>query len=348
MTPLKIVIGVASGLIALNGHAARAQTEVRLGVLSPEITAFCLSPGGLLEPAFSPFPAEVPGVKFRKIQVSISQAPVVTSSGDIDMAECAGPDGLIQAWRKGAKNAVMVFVATPKPAYVLIGGKNIKSMRDLEGKTVGSPGPQSTAGQTAITILQRGAGLAEGKDYKIVSTGAGSARDAALAAGKIDAIPSFAPLSYKLVDEGLNQIGDLADYVKYHVTGTILVNKTWAEKNSDALVAILKSFVQTGRWLRDPANKDAVLASLASRVMEGPAPMGAEHAKRFYHDIIEQGRISVDGYAPPEAFMSNLEIMTERGAIKKEEYPSLRELVDYSYLNRALQELGSPPVPAIR
>jgi ABC-type nitrate/sulfonate/bicarbonate transport system substrate-binding protein len=338
--------GLAAGLFCV--LPAWAQTEVRVGMLSSEIATFCVNTGGLHQAAFSPYPPEASGLAFHKIHINVSQAPVTVSGGDLDMAECEGPSGLVQAWTKGARNAVVVFVGSVKPNYVLVGGKSIKSLKDLKGKAIGSPGPQSTATEASTMILKRGAGLVLDRDYKLVSAGTGGARAAALAAGKIDAIPTYPPVSYKMISDGFHLLGDEADYVPLYVSGAMVVNKTWAAKNGDALVALLKTFIQTGTWLRDPARKQEVIASIAKHIFEGPKPMGMEHARQYYKDVIEMQRVAFNGYAPPEAYMSNLEIMTERGMLAKKDYPPLRDIVDYSYLNRALKELGMPPVPEIK
>jgi ABC-type nitrate/sulfonate/bicarbonate transport system substrate-binding protein len=346
MTIVKIAAGLAAA--ALCATAARAQTEIRMGFLSQDIAPFCVNTGTVHEEGLSPFKPEGPLVKLRKIQITVSQAPVMVSNGDLDTAECAGPSGLAQAWSKGGKNAVVVFVGSAKPAYVLIGGKNATTLADLKGKVVGSPGPQSTATEASTLILGRGAHLVAEKDYKLVSAGTGSARTAALMAGKIDAVPSFPPFSYRMVDDGFHVIGDEADYVPKYVSGAIIVNRAWAAKNADALVALLKTFLQTGEWMRDPSKKEAVIAAMAKTITEGGRMMGLEHARLFYRDVVEGGRIALDGYADAEAFQSNFDIMVERGAIARAALPKPADIVDFSYLNRARRELGLAEVPAFK
>jgi ABC-type nitrate/sulfonate/bicarbonate transport system substrate-binding protein len=333
---------MAAGI--LGAGTVRADTTIRLGMLSPEIPPFCLNTGGLHDPTLSPYSPQVPGVSFTKVQISVSQAPVAVSGGDLDMAECAGASSIIQAWMKGAKNVVLVYVGSAKPSYVLIARKGINSLTEMKGKSIASPGPQSTATEASMTIMSRGGHFTVGTDYKLVSTGTGGARAAALSVGKIDAVPSFPPFSYKLIDEGFRQVAQQSDWAPEYVAGSLLVNRQWAARNSDTLVAILKTFIQTGNWLKDPKNKDAVIQAFATKVKEGASPMGPDHAKRFYADVVEGKRVAFEGYAPPSAFQSNEEIMAERSG-SKEQYPPLHEVVDYSYLNRALKELGMAPVP---
>ncbi len=340
--------GVVLASLLSPAAACRAQGEIRMGFLSQEIAPFCVNTGAVHEAEMSPFSPESGGVKLKKILVTVSQAPVMVSNGDLDVAECAGPSGLAQAWSKGGKNAVVVFVGSAKPAYVLIGGKGIKSLADLRGKVVGSPGPQSTATEASSLILRHGAGLTQDRDYKLVSAGTGGARAAAMAAGKIDAVPVYPPFSYRMIDDGFNLVGDQADHVPKYASGTIVANRAWATKNPDLLVALLKTFLRTGEWLRDPGKKEEVIARLAKTVTEGPEPMGADHARRFYKDVIEAGRVAFDGYADEATFQSNLDIMVERGVIAKEDAPPVREIVDYTWLNRARRELGLPEMPPIK
>ena len=334
--------------LAASTAACRAEPEIRMGLLSQEIAAFCVNTGGVHESDFTPFKPESAGLVLRKIQITVSQAPVMVSNGDLDIAECAGPSGVTQAWSKGGKNAIIVFVGSAKPSYLLVGGKSFASLADLKGKVIGSPGPQSTATEASSLILRRGANLIQERDYRLVSAGTGGARAAAMAAGKIDAIPTYPPFSYRMIDEGFKLLGDEADYVPKYVAGTIIANRAWAAKNADVLVALLKTFALSDKWLRDPAKKEEVIASLAKKVTEGPEAMGIDHARLFYKDVIEAGRVALNGYADKEAFQSNFDIMVERGVIAKEEVPEVRDIVDFSYLNRALRELGMAEVPEIK
>ena len=62
---------------------------------------------------------------------------------------------------------------------------------------------------------QRSADLLPGRDYNYVSTGGGSTRAAALLSGKIDALPTFPPISYELEKRGFNVVADHTEDVVF-------------------------------------------------------------------------------------------------------------------------------------
>jgi ABC-type nitrate/sulfonate/bicarbonate transport system substrate-binding protein len=324
--------------------AAAEKTEVRMSILTPDITSFCLTSSIARHKDAGKFSFENDNIDLRQIKVSVSQNPIVVNNGDVDIGECAGVSVLTHAWNKGAKNVVAVAVGATKPAYTIIGNKNIKNMSDLRGAKIGIPGVQSTAAEAVEMSLKRGANLLPKRDYTFIAAGGGSARVAALMAGKIEAIPTFPPFNYRLIDEGYNEVADEMDYVPKYVSGMIIVNRPWAEKNGKVLVDMLKRMIMAGDWLKDPANKDEVIAWLAKGFRVAGKPMGKKYATRYYNDVVGKGRVSYDGYADAETLMANLDILSERGYLKKDEYPPLGTLVDYRWLNQALQEMGRKPV----
>ena len=111
---------------------------------------------------------------------------------------------------------------------------------------------------------------------------------------------------------------------------------------------MIKAYVKTGMWLEDPANKEKVISWLAENLVIGRKAMGRAYAARFYKDIIGDKRLSFNGYADESAIRANLAILEERGFLKKDKYPPLSKMVDFSYLNQALKELGLPTVKEIK
>lgn len=87
-----------------------------------------------------------------------------------------------------------------------------------------------------------------------------------------------------------------------------------------------------------------MLSLFAKTDYVGQTPMGDGYARRFYADMIDAKRIAFDGYADEETFRTNLNIMADQGYLDKANFPPLDKLVDYSYLNTALRELGMPAV----
>ena len=341
---------MAFGLVcSLGGMSALAaeKAEIKLSVATNTITAFCLKASMNRHPKFQDFIKEQ-NISLRATKLTTSQVPVTVNYGDLDVGECSGISTVTNAWNKGATNIFIFAVGSIKPVYVLIGGKKIKKIQDLKGGKLGIPGMQSASTEAIEMILKRGGNLVQPRDYTLISAGAGSARVAALIAGKVDAIPTFPPYNYDLVDKGYNFIADEATYVPQYTSGAHIANREWAEKNRDVFVRLIKAYVKTGMWLEDPANKEKVISWLAENLVIGRKAMGRAYAARFYKDIIGDKRLSFNGYADESAIRANLAILEERGFLKKDKYPPLAKMVDFSYLNQALKELGLPTVKEIK
>jgi hypothetical protein len=323
--------------------AAAAERTIKMSFPQPEFSPLCV-PTWYARMGGVPHSVKDTNISITPIQLAVPQAPVSVHMGDVEMGDCAGLAVVAQAWGKGATDLVIVSAGAVKPLYVLIGSKKITKIEDLKGGKLGAPGVQSTAGEAIAAMLKRGAGFVPGRDYTFVSTGTAAARAAGLAVGTLDGTSSFAPLSYKLIDDGFTLVADEMTYVPKYVSGVLFTTRQWAQKNGDTIVALLKSVVQTGEWLKNPANKDEVLKLLARTDFIARTPMGDDYARRFYADMFDANRIAFDGYADEDTFHSNLELMADQGHLKRENFPPLSRLVDYSYLNQALRELGLPAV----
>jgi ABC-type nitrate/sulfonate/bicarbonate transport system substrate-binding protein len=328
----------ASGVIAAD------RPTVRVATVTKEIGAWCLETGFIYQPGFvagnQPPPAD-----FETVLLSTSQAVIATESGELPLDDCMGLGTLVQAWKQGARHVAIVAVTGIEPSYWLLGSKNVKKLADLRGKTLASNGPQTTATQSVIAMLQRGAHLAPDRDYTFVAAGNAGARAAALAAGKIDGIAAAQPYVYNMIDEGYPVLAVERQYVPNYVLGTLAVNRDWAEKNRPLLVSILKTMLQLGHWLKQPANKDAAIAKMAANVTEGTNTIGADYARRLYADTVAVNGGVVDGaFADRKLFASTLDLLAERGLITRADYPPLDGLVDWRYLNEARRQLGLPEV----
>lgn len=328
------------GCISVSRAADRA--VVPMATVAGVVAPWCLTSGYIYEPAFGP-PGSAPNIDFQKTLLSPPQAVLAVDSGQVPMNDCVGLGTVAQAWSKGAHNLVMVAVNGSAPAYVLVGSKNIKSLADFKGKALASNGVATTQTQAIVSILSKGANLTLDRDYNFVSAATGAARLAALTAGKADGIAAYAPISYKLIDDGYPALGYEKQYVPNYVQGVLVLNRTWAQANRPLVVAMIKSMILTGRWLKDPSKKNEVIAKLADVTMDG-AKLGPDYARRIYADTISvDGGVGESGGADRALFQTTLDFLIDRGILTKGDYP-LDKMVDFSYLNQARRDLRLPPV----
>ena len=334
---LLIVLGTCMGV-----SSAADRTVVQLATVAGFVAPWCLTSGFIYEPGFVP-PTGAPNIDFQKTLLSPPQAVIAVENGELAMNDCVSLGTLAQAWAKGAHNAIIVAVNGVLPAYVLIGSKTTKTLADLKGKALASNGIATTGTQAVVAILQKGANLTPERDYSFVSAATGGARLAALTAGKVDGISTYPPISYKLIDTGYPVLGTEKQYGSNYVQGTLIVNRQWAQANRAVLVAMLKTMLQTGRWLRDPSKKNDVIAKLADVTMDN-AKLGPDYARRIYADTISiDGGVNESVAADRALFQSTVSLMVDRGLLPKADYP-LDKMVDYSYLNQARRELRLPLV----
>ncbi len=325
-------------------QGAAAQTpKLQVSVPQQEITPFCMSMGMIRNPAFAEIPRKYK-LELEPIMMQISQVPTAISNQDIPIAECSGISTVVNAWGKGVKNLVIFSVGAVAPVYELIAVPSIKSLADLKGKKVGTSGLQSASTEAIEMILKRGANMLSGRDYDLVNVAAGNARLAALSNGTISALPTYPPNTYELKKLGYTVLADQVKYVPQYVSGVHVVSREWAAKNRDVFIRLIKTLVETGMWLENPANKTQVIQWWSKNLVVSGNPLGEEYAAQLYDFMVRQRRLSFTGYAPESAVRANIDILKERGFIKDEQVPPLGQIFDFSYLNQALKELNLPPV----
>jgi ABC-type nitrate/sulfonate/bicarbonate transport system substrate-binding protein len=342
----RLISGIAItalSMIAMNAPVF-AQDKIKVSIADGEITPFCIKMRMVRHAAF-PAMREKYKLQFEEVLQIMSQSPVTVAGQDLDIGECTGISTMVNAWNKRAKNLIVWSVGAELPVYQIVANPAVKKLADLKGKNIGSPGIQTASSEAVEMMLKRGAGLLPEKDYNFVSTGGGNARAAALISGKIDALPTFPPISYDLEKRGFNVIADEVTYVPQYVSGVDVVTREWATKNRDLFIRLIKATIETGEWLKNPANKDQVIDWFAKNIkVPGGGILGVEDAERIYNFYVAEKRLSFNGYAPQAAVRANLDILKERGYLKESEIPPLGQIFDFSYLNQALRELGMPQV----
>lgn len=322
----------------------RAEDKIRISIPSSDITPFCMGIRIARDPNFTEFTRKY-DLSSENVMVPLAQVPVDVANNQVDIGECSGISTVLNAWNKGAKNISVFAFGSQLPVYQLVTSPNIKKLSDLKGKNVGIPGIQSAGAEASEMILKRGANLLPERDYTFVSIGTGSATMGALLAKKINAVPYYPPFTYELEKRGYPPLADEATYVPQYVTGTHIVSRDWAEKHRDQFVRFLKAMIETGNWLKNPANEKDVVQWFANNMASGgPDKLDPQLAQKMYDFYIKDKRLSLDGYAPESAVRSNIAILEERGYITEAEVPPLGQVFDFSYLNQALRELGQPEV----
>ena len=153
-----------------------------------------------------------------------------------------------------------------KLVHSLISRAPFKRIEDLRGRMIGIFNDKEGTFFHAKAMLAAH-GLKYPGDYQVKHTGGVPPRHKALLAGEIDAGLQSVPWNYVAEEVGMNNLGDVIEYVPDWQFVSINVNSQWAEKNRDVLVRFLRAIGEATEWLY--ANR-AAASEIAAR--ELPAP----------------------------------------------------------------------------
>ncbi len=172
------------------------------------------------------------------------------------------PSGPVAADAGGA-DLIMVSGMVNAPNYDFIAQPTIKTGADLKGKKVAVSG-LSGSSYTAMRIALRDVfKLDPDKDVTYITIGTETEREAALLTKQIDATVINPDLSVKARKDGLVVLASLWNQpFPYQHTG-IAASKAWVAANKDLVDRFMRSVVQATGYIKDPKNKDAVVASLS-------------------------------------------------------------------------------------
>jgi NitT/TauT family transport system substrate-binding protein len=172
------------------------------------------------------------------------------AGGSVQMGD-GGLNDPIRAIFEGAPIA-LVRLEGQVPPYALLGKPQIKTIKELRGKTIMIGG----AKDITLTYLERMLapnGLKPG-DYDLTYAGSTIARLSALQAGGVDAAMLFPPFNFHAEAAGFTNLGLVYEYAKLPFLGMI-ANRNWAAQNKKPLETFLGVYTKAVAWLDDEANR---------------------------------------------------------------------------------------------
>ncbi len=182
-------------------------------------------------------------------------------AGDVQFAVTA-PSGAVNADAGGA-DLVLVTGLVNVINYDLVAVPGIKTAADLKGKKVAWSGPSGSSA-TALRLALKAVGNLSINDVVPITVGTESEREAALKTGQIDATVMNPDLAEtKGVSDGLVILAQMwkRSDIPYQHTG-IVASKKYLSANQDAATRFEKAVIQAIGYIRDPANKASVIATL--------------------------------------------------------------------------------------
>jgi NitT/TauT family transport system substrate-binding protein len=252
----------------------------------------------------------------RKIQMQPQIGVKALISGDIDYFLAWG--STLRAAATGVPLKVVVGMAA-RPLHILVARPEIKSPKDLKGKTIGVDSFAGTVDYLSRTAV-RHYGMEPDKDVKIIVTGESPLRLAALKAGSIDATPIDVAFAIKAEEEGLNRLLYLGDITDLPLSGIGVTDEKIA-KDREQIKKVIRATLRGTRFMKQ--NRGETLRMMTEYLGITPG-----QAAKTYDSSIKS--FSDDGSVSDKGLALDLQLVKERLKLTKD--IPLSQVVDWSLL----------------
>jgi ABC-type nitrate/sulfonate/bicarbonate transport system substrate-binding protein len=315
MKTLILVTVVATLLVA--AEAAPAD-KVRISVTNYNMSY--LSAGVATKRGF--FREE--GLEPEIIRMNFNVALSAVISGDADYTMIFG--SVVRAAMRGIPVRV-VATLLDSPPYAMISRSEVKSIKALAGRTLGTGVFGSTTDLVAHMMLER-SGVDPDKDLKIVSFGLDSARLTALQEGLVDAAVIAPPADAQARRLGFNILARANDFLRFPHIGFSTSTRVIKDKPQE-LKKLIKALIKANRFIRENREESIRVLMEWGRTTKQDATDAYDSTWQVF---------SPDGNLLDEGV--RLVIEDARKALKVTKPVSLSDVADLTALREAQRELG--------
>jgi ABC-type nitrate/sulfonate/bicarbonate transport system substrate-binding protein len=229
------------------------------------------------------------------LDVTITTTPSSTaqmrgiSNGNFDVASTAFDNVLAWSGREGAE-IIAIAQAIDRvmlPVYVR---PEIREWNDLRGKKLAVD-----AVDTAYALVLRRILLAHNLDldrgdYQLVAVGAPELRLESMKRGETFASIMNPPVDIQAEAAGFKRFGDQASVLPNYTATVLAVNRGWAEKNRETVVAFLRAWLASLRWVNDPKNHEE-----ATKLVGAELKLNPKVAANRVAQLSANGTLNVSG-----------------------------------------------------
>lgn len=183
-----------------------------------------------------------------------AEAQQAVIAGSCDIAVAIGVDGAIGAFARGAPLRIIgnEMVGSPDTYWYVPANSPIRSVQDLDGKTISYSVQGSSSHAAVLALLQQ-----YNVNAKPVATGNHATTLTMTMTGQIDVGRGAAPIGLDLVEEGKTRIIVRGSDIKARGDKTVRVlaaNLQVLEKRKDAVVRFVQAYRETLDWMySDPS-----------------------------------------------------------------------------------------------
>jgi ABC-type nitrate/sulfonate/bicarbonate transport system substrate-binding protein len=247
--------------------------------------------------------------------------------GTVDVTHVATPF-LIRKVLAGS-DAVAIAAEFNNPIYSLVAKPDIKSFAELKGKLIGFADQSGTISMSMHKLLALH-GLKEG-DYAVKVLEGTPARATCLKRGDCDAVPLGQPQDVAARAEGFTLLGLSTEASPEFLYTVTAARRSWAEANKEAVIRYLRALRAAFKFIRDPANRDAVIEIVADT--NGISKTTATDVLALFFEP-ERGVLPLEGEINMAGLAQVIAMMAETGAISPP-LPAPEKFVDRQYLQAA-------------
>lgn len=227
-----------------------------------------------------------------------------------------------------ADGADVVEIATlaPRMAYRLV-GRGISRPEELRGKRLGTSSPGLSTDRAAMVVYLRSIGL-NPKDATFITAGPPAQRLTAASAGAIDATV-IDPAQWLAAERaGLSLIADLTTTKIPWDHDVVQTTRQYLNAHRGTVVAFVRSLVEANAFVLNPANKPAVIESLAKhlrieRAQTGDLELNYQLTTKFYtvrkpYPSLDAARTLIENLKAdfPEITKARPELYVDRSLVK--------------------------------
>lgn len=308
--------------IATSSHAQSGLKKVRMGSSSTNVSFLALYTA--LNRGF--FKDE--GIDLEIVFMPANLASTAVLNGDIDYNGAV--TGTIGAAVQGRPMKVLLFTVS-KPLLFLMGQKNITDLKQLKGKKIAGSSPGGSATLLANQALKQ-IGLEPGKDVSVLQmSGNAASRYAVLESGVVDASLLSVPENIIAHEKGYNELLFLGDVVEFPQNGFGTSEKRIRD-HPDEVYRMVRATLRGLQFIWDKNNSEAVTNILMKQWKVNDRQMAAEMARQVSRVLTK------DAYVKPESVQVLVDLARESAKVTKP--INAMDVVDYSFLDRARNELG--------
>jgi ABC-type nitrate/sulfonate/bicarbonate transport system substrate-binding protein len=250
--------------------------------------------------------------------------------------------GKFQIAQSAIDNAVAMIEGARQDVVILSGGDSgmneffvqpgIASFEALRGHVILVDAPDTAyALQVKKLLLQHGVQPGE---YTIKPAGAGVYRFKGMVEDKNNAAAILnLPFTVQAAQAGMKSLGRTIDLLgPYQAAGGFAL-RTWAEKNRDTVERYLAAYVESLRFVRDPANRTEAIGLLVSE-----QKLDRAIAERTYDQLIDPAfGFTPDARFDMEGFRN---MMALRAEVEGKTTEAPERYLDFSYYDSAMKLVG--------